>query len=128
MSIERLLSSAGVKYRLHRINGNVSYVEFENEFLIIIIKSKDNVFKIKRKDFYVIDDLLLPYVFLLIDERDEKKYLIKVSEPANFVRNAFDNTSKDEIFFGKQVLQKKINDITLIDEIKKIGGAKKWLK
>ena len=46
---------------------------------------------------------------------------MKVKEPNNFIRKAFDSTIKNEIYFGKEILQNKITEDDLIKKIKTIG-------
>lgn len=79
-----------------------------------------NVFKIDINWFYEIDDMLLPYVFILIDKSNNQKYCMKVKEPNNFMRNSFEFSKKDEMFFGKEILQNKITDEQLVEELKNI--------
>ena len=33
---------------------------------------------------------------------------MKIIEPDNFIRKAFDSTTKNEVYFGKEILQNKI--------------------
>lgn len=121
MELIEILDKTNISYNLYKKSKNFEYVEFENESILVIIKNKTNIFKINRKDFFEIDDMLLPYIFLLIDESTKQKYLIKVKEPNNKIRHAFDSSKKDEIYFGKQILQNKKKDEEIIEELKKIG-------
>ena len=121
MNIDKLLEENNFKFKKIKIGKNIELFEFENETMLIIIRSSNNVFKINRKDFYKIDDRLLPYNFYLINEVENKTFYITVKEPANFLRNAFENSLKNEIYFGKDVLNNKINNENLIEKIRKIG-------
>lgn len=121
MNIEDILKKLGMEFKINKEKNKYEWIELENESIVVIIKNKGNVFKIDRKFFYKIDDLLLPYIFILIDTNSGKKYCMKIKEPNNFLRNAFENSSKDEIYFGKQVLQNEMEDKKILDEIKKIG-------
>ena len=64
---------------------------------------------------------LLYYDFCLIDNSKNHLYYMKVKEPNNFIRKAFDSTTKNEIYFGKEILQNKITEDDLIKNIKNIG-------
>ena len=121
MNIDKLLEENNFKFKKIKIGKNIELFEFENETMLIIIRSSNNVFKINRKDFYKIDDRLLPYNFYLINEVENKTFYITIKEPANFLRNAFENSLKNEIYFGKDVLNNKINNENLIEKIRKIG-------
>ena len=74
-----------------------------------------------REDFYDLEQELLDYDFCLIDNSRNQLYYMKVKEPNNFIRKAFDSTIKNEIYFGKEILQNKITEDDLIKKIKTIG-------
>lgn len=120
MDIINLLKNKKKIIRITNIGVN-KVVEFENETLLVIIENKKNVFKITKKDFQIIDDYLLPYAFLLVDTRTDEMFFMQVQEPNNFIRNAFDRTSKNEIFFGKEILQNRINKDKIVEKINRIG-------
>jgi len=122
MNLIEIFNKTNMNYEIHKKDKTFEYIEFENESIAIVIRNKTNVFKINRKDFFEIDNMLLPYIFILIDEKTKQKYIFKIKEPNNEIRNAFDSTQKEEIYFGKQILQNKITDQEIIEELKKIGS------
>ena len=76
--------------------------------MVIVIKNKkDNIFSISRKCFNIIDGELLPYSVILVDNKDNI-YYYDIKEPNNVLRKAFDSCNKELIFFGKEILNKKI--------------------
>lgn len=116
--IEKIIKS---KYKYKTINNDgVKLLFLDNETILAIIINKKNVFKINRKQFYRIDDELLPYGFLLIDSTQKNMYFMKYTEPNNQLRYAFDSTQKDEIYFGKEILQNKIKLNELLSNIEKM--------
>ena len=120
MDIKNLLKNENIIYKVNKV-GNTRIFEFDNETLLIVIINNKNQFKICRKDFYKIDNLLLPYAFCLIDSSKDEMYYVLVKEPNNFLRKSFENTNKEEIYFRKEILQNKIKENELIEKIKKIG-------
>lgn len=120
MNINKIIKRANISFKERKLK-RLSYLEFENETLLVIIKNNKNVFKITREDFEKIESILLDYDFCLIDTTMEQLYYMKINEPNNFIRKAFDSTKKDEIYFGKEILQNKITEQDLITRIKKIG-------
>lgn len=89
--------------------------------MLIVIENNNDVFSISRKIFNEIDEELLPYSFCLIDSSKKQLYFINVKETNNFLRNSFDHTKEDFIYFGKEILNNKINEDELISKIDKIG-------
>lgn len=120
MQVENLLKKNNIKYTLKK-NKNVYIFEFENETVLVCIVNNKNVFSINRDTFYKIDDMLLPYAFCLIDSTYNQMYFMRVKEPNNFLRKSFENSSKDVMFFGKEILQNKIDESKLLKEIEIIG-------
>lgn len=119
----------GIKDNIKKFNINfkeknlkyLTYLIFENETMLVLIENNKNIFKITREDFNEIEKELLNYDFCLIDNSKKQLYYMKVKEPNNLIRSAFDSTTKNEIYFGKEILQNKIAEEDLIKKIKSIG-------
>lgn len=120
MNIKSILNKSGIKYKEKRLKF-LSFLTFENETILVVINNNKNVFKILRNDFEVIEQELLDYDFCLVDNFKNQLYYIKIKEPNNFIRIAFDSTEKNEIYFGKEILRNKIEKEELLEKIIKIG-------
>lgn len=120
MNIKSIIDKNGIKYKERKLKF-LSYLIFENETMLVIINNNKNIFKIIRSDFEYIEQELLNYDFCLIDSSKKRLYYMKITEPNNFIRKAFDSTEKDEIYFGKEILQNEIAEIQLIEMISNIG-------
>lgn len=107
--------------KIKNISKNIQIIEYENETMLVAINSKSNVFTITRQEFDKIEEELLDYDFYLYSQENKQGYYLKVKEPNNQIRYAFENSKKDKIFFGKDVLNNKVDDIKLKELIKKIG-------
>lgn len=118
MKIQNILKENKCNYTLKKI-GNVSIYNLNDTKMLIVIENKGNVFSITRDIFNEIDEELLPYSFCLIDKNNEKIYFIEIKEPNNFLRNGFDSTKKEIIYFGKQVLNNEIKENELINKIER---------
>ena len=120
MKIEKLLRENKINYTVKREQNTYIY-NIDDEKMLIVMVSKSNVFSIGRELFNKIDEELLPYSFCLIDSSKNQIYFIKINEPNNFLRDSFDYTEKDILYFGKQVLNNKIEESDIINKIKEIG-------
>lgn len=120
MNISEIIKKNNIKFKEKKFK-RLSYFEFENETLLVLINSSKNIFKINRKEFEEIESILLNYDFCLLDTTTEQLYYMKIIEPNNFIRKAFDSTTKNEIYFGKEILKNKITQQELIKKIKMIG-------
>ena len=120
MDIKEAIKKNYINFEERKLK-HLTYLIFENETILVLIKNNKNIFKIAREDFNEIEQELLDYDFCLIDNVKNQLYYMKIKEPNNFIRKAFDHTTKDEIYFGKEILQNKITEDDLINEIKNIG-------
>lgn len=120
MDIVSIIEKSKISYKEKKLKF-LSYLVFENETILVVIKNNKNIFKIVRSDFEHIEQELLDYDFCLIDSSKKQLYYMKVKEPNNFIRKAFDSTEKNEIYFGKEILQNKITEKQLIEMISNIG-------
>lgn len=109
MNIENILKKNKFVYSTKKIKNITIYNVLDEKMIIVIQNRNDNVFTISRDIFNEIDKELLPYSFFLIDNKGGI-YFYKVQEPNNTIRTAFDRSNKDIIFFGKEVLNNKINE------------------
>lgn len=107
--------------KVTKISNNIQMIEYENETMLVVIRNKSNVFSITRQEFDIIEKELLDYDFYLLSELKKEAYYIKIKEPNNWIRNAFERSSKDKIFFGKEVLNNKVDEKELEELIGKIG-------
>ena len=120
MDIKAIIRKSNIAFEEKKLK-KLDYLMFENETILVIIKNNKNIFKITREDFDELEQELLDYDFCLIDNSKKQLYYLKIKEPNNFIRTAFEHTIKDEIYFGKEILQNKITEDNLIENIKKIG-------
>ena len=120
MNVKSIIEKNCIKYEEKKLEA-LSYLIFENETMLVIIKNNKNVFKITRNDFEYIEQELLDYDFCLVDNLKNQIYYMKIKEPNNSIRKSFDSTKKDEVYFGKEILQNKIDENELIKKVKEIG-------
>lgn len=120
MDIKYIIRKSNISFKEKKLK-NLNYLIFENETILVLIRNNKNIFKIIRADFDELEQELLDYDFCLIDNLNNQLYYMKTKEPNNFIRKAFEHTEKDEIYFGKEILQNKISEADLINKIKKIG-------
>ena len=114
MNVKDMIKKSNINFKERKLNF-LTYLIFENETILVLIKSNKNIFKITRDDFNDLEQELLDYDFCLIDDSKNQLYYMKIKEPNNFIRKAFDSTTKNEIYFGKEILQNKITE----DDLKK---------
>lgn len=120
MNVKDIIRKYNINFEEKKLK-YLTYLIFENETILVLIKNNKNIFMIAREDFNELEQELLDYDFCLIDNSKNQLYYMKVKEPNNFIRKAFDVTTKNEIYFGKEILQNKIIEEDLIKKIRDIG-------
>lgn len=76
MNIKEIIKKSNIRFEEKKLK-NIEYLIFENETILILIKSNNNVFKINRDDFDNIEQELLDYDFCLIDNIKNRFILLK---------------------------------------------------
>ena len=120
MNVKDIIRKANINFTEKKLRF-LTYLMLENETMLVLINNSKNIFKIAREDFNELEQELLDYDFCLIDNSRNQLYYMKIKEPNNFIRKAFDSTTKNEIYFGKEILQNKITKDDLIKKVKNIG-------
>ncbi len=117
--IIELLKNNNIKFIEHTRMDKAEITKISSEWNIVTIYSNSNTFTIKRDLFYYIDKLDEKYAFCLINKKEEKIYYMEFKNKNNWLKSSFDSCKKDELYFGKIVLQNKVTTNSLIAKIKK---------
>lgn len=120
MKIEKILKDNKCNYSLKK-RKNIFIYNLNDTKMLIVIENNGNIFSITKEIFNEIDEELLPYSFCLIDKNNGKMYFMEIKEPNNFLRNSFEYTNKEKIYFGKEVLNNEIKEKDLVQKIANIG-------
>lgn len=120
MEIKETIKKCNIKFKEKKLK-HLTYLLFENETILVLIQNNKNVFKITREDFNNVERELLDYDFCLIDSSKAQLYYMRIKEPNNILRRIFEVTKKNEIYFGKEILENKITENDLIKKIQSIG-------
>lgn len=116
--LNELLKKNNISVIKHKKIGNTEITKIKPELNIVTIFGNDNTFTIKRDVFNDIDKLEEKYAFCLINKREEKIYYLEFKDKNNWLKTSFERSNKEELYFGKIVLQHRI---TVNDLIKKIS-------
>ena len=118
--IEKILKDNGVSYKKIDEDGNIKIFKINGKLHILYIHNKGNRFLLERDFFEYIDENSIPYCILCADDAKGDMYYLKLNKSNNWVKSCFATCDKDSIYLGKQVLNYKIEQSSLINELKKI--------
>lgn len=121
MVLETLLKELDIEFKEIEYDDNSSIYKLNSKVNLVCMKSKSSAFAIERDLYYYLDNQKIEYHFLLINKNDNKYFLLPFIKFSNWLKGSFDSCDKDEIFFGKVVLQNEINEKHLATSLLKIS-------
>jgi hypothetical protein len=114
-NLEKLMRDNGIEYKFQEYDSNIYIFKVgkETKINVIVMMENSSTFKIDRDLFFYIDNQREIYTFLLINTAEDKIYYLEFLDKKNWLKTSFDRSDKEYIFFGKIVLQHRIN----LDEV-----------
>lgn len=109
MTIENILKDIKADYKYIEYNDDSGVYKLSSSINIVCIENNKNIFSIERDLFYYIDNQKIDYHFVLVNKRDKKYFFLPYNKFSNWLRGSFDSCDKDEIYFGKIILQNEID-------------------
>ena len=121
IKFDKLLEKYLVPYKKQNYETNIEIYKVENKknLNVVVILGSTSTFKIDRDLFYFLDSQSLLYCFVLINRTDSGLFYLEFKNKNNWLKSSFERTDKDELFFGKIVLNHRISERDLIEEVKK---------
>ena len=115
MKIDKLLKDIGLNYKKEEYDDyiNIYKIRDKKNLNIITMVEKGNIFKIDSDLFYYLDNQKELYSFLLIDRVGKSYYYLDFKNKMNWLKSSFERSNKEEIYFGKTVLNNKITENNL---------------
>lgn len=120
MKIEEILNEENIIYKTQEYDDNTKIykIGYSKKINIVTIKEKGNVFKLNIDLFYYLDNQKDLYSFLLTDLDKNQSYYLEFKEKNNWIKSSFERSRKEEIYFGKIVLNNRINMNGLKNKLK----------
>lgn len=106
--LEEILCNKKYDYKIQAYDKRIKIVKIKNKVNLVFYKSKKNSFPVEEDLFFYINEQTIPYAFLLINDSNNKIFFMNYPKKENWLSNSFERSGKDEIFFGKIVLQNEI--------------------
>ena len=121
IEFDKLLKEYSIPFKKqnYEINIDIYKIETKKNINIVVISNNSNTFKIDRDLFYYLDNQKLLYGFILINKSDNGLFYLEFNNKKNWLNSSFERTDKEELFFGKIVLNNKISENDLVELIKK---------
>lgn len=105
MDINNVIEELRQKYKYIRINNNNTIYDLFNKKLLII-ESQSSTFRLLRTTFMKILQSE-NYAYLLINRNTNELFYIEKYN--DWMKVSFERSNKEELYFGKEILQRKIN-------------------
>lgn len=120
MKIEEILNKENIIYKTQEYDDNTKIYKIgdSKKINMVTIKEEGNIFKINIDLFYYLDNQKDLYSFLLTDLDKKQSYYLEFKEKNNWIKLSFERSRKEEIYFGKIVLNNRINTNGLKNKLK----------
>ena len=108
MIVQNILNNSNIKYKLQEYDDNINIYKIGTTKVINIVSITENgnVFKLDEDLFYYLDNQPELYAFILVDKVANQYYYLDFKMKNNWIKSSFERSGKDEIYFGKIVLNK----------------------
>ncbi len=120
MGLKTLLKELEIEFKEIEYDDHASIYKLNSKVNLVCMKSKSSAFSIERDLYYYLDNQKLEYHFLLINRNENKYFLLPFNKFSKWLKGSFDSCDKEEIYFGKVVLQNEIKANQLTTNLMKI--------
>lgn len=120
MDISQFLHSINITFKEIEYTDETTIYKLNSKNNLVVCLSKDSSFIIERDLFFYLENQKIDYSFLLINTIDEKYFFLEHNKISNWLKSSFERCDKDELYFGKIVLQHRLSLNELTNKIKKL--------
>ena len=115
-----ILKNNNIDFTSEKVSSNITLLKVGKikKKNIVLLISKDTIFKLKREFFNYLDGNPNPYGFWFINSSYNEMYYLEFRDKINWLSTSFSRTEKSEIYFGKEVLNNKKSKAEIINILK----------
>lgn len=119
MIVQNILNNSNIKYKLQEYDDNINIYKIGTTKVINIVSITENgnVFKLDEDLFYYLDNQPELYAFILVDKVANQYYYLDFKMKNNWIKSSFERSGKDEIYFGKIVLNNRVTQDKITEKL-----------
>ena len=119
MIVQNILNNSNIKYKLQEYDDNINIYKIGTTKVINIVSITENgnVFKLDEDLFYYLDNQPELYAFILVDKVANQYYYLDFKMKNNWIKSSFERSCKDEIYFGKIVLNNRVTQDKITEKL-----------
>ena len=119
MIVQNILNNSNIKYKLQEYDDNINIYKIGTTKVINIVSITENgnVFKLDEDLFYYLDNQPELYAFILVDKVANQYYYFDFKMKNNWIKSSFERSGKDEIYFGKIVLNNRVTQDKITEKL-----------
>lgn len=121
MNLAKLMEMNNVVYKEKEYEPNIRLFKVGNNepTNVVEIHSPSSTFKIDRDLFYYLSHQSENYSFCLVNETEGKIFYVEFKNKNNWLQSCFERCDKEELFFGKDILNNRVHSTELLDRLKR---------
>ena len=119
MIVQNILNNSNIKYKLQEYDDNINIYKIGTTKVINIVSITENgnVFKLDEDLVYYLDNQPELYAFILVDKVANQYYYLDFKMKNNWIKSSFERSGKDEIYFGKIVLNNRVTQDKITEKL-----------
>lgn len=119
MNIEKILlnNDIGFKEIEYEDEIKVYKIGLLNQMNVVVILSTSNTFIVDKDLIYYLTNQKESYSFWLINIRDKEMFYLEFNDKNNWLETSANRSSKEKIYFGKIVLNHRINEKGILQKL-----------
>lgn len=120
MNFEKRLEHENIVFTKEEYDDNVILFKMKNRVNVVFIESNSSIFSLDRDLCYYLDNQKVPYSFVLVNKGNLKTFFLEFKNNKNWMSDSFKRCDKEELYFGKQILNHTSDYDIIIKKIKNI--------
>ena len=123
MNIEDKLTESKIYHRLIEEYDNdtkIFKVGVDNPTNVVVLLSNSNTFKIDRDLMFYLSNQREKYTFWFINKNEGTMYYLEFLSNNNWLESSFRRSDKEIIYFGKIVLNHKLEESAILSKLARI--------
>lgn len=117
MVLDTFLKELKIEYKEIEYDDYAIIYKLKLKVNLVYMKSRSSSFSIDRDLFFYLVNQKQEYHFLLDNNCDDKIFFLPYNKFASWLKGSFDSSDKDELYFGKVVLQNELSQKQLTSHV-----------
>ena len=119
MNIEEILLNNDIRFKEIEYEEEIKVYKIGllNQINVVVLFSNSNTFKVDKDLIYYLTNQKENYSFWLINTKDNEMFYLQFNDKNNWLEMSVNRSTKEKIYFGKIVLNHKLNQNGILQKL-----------